>query len=170
MKTIAGSVLVLWMFLCTPVPAAAQPPVGALAIDEQRGDQYGWAVDYQTAAAARNAALRECGPGCRVVLTFPRCGAYATDQDAGSTGVGWAESFAAAEGARQAALAECGSRGGSGCIVRVWGCNGHVVEEQLGLDRAVRRQIQQGLQAAGFDPGGADGVFGPLTRVYQPKI
>ena len=38
------------------------------------------------------------------------------------------------------------------------------VEAVLGLDRATRRQIQLGLQAAGFDPGGADGLFGPRTR------
>ena len=66
--------------------------------------------------------------------------------------------------ARQAALSECGSRGGSGCTVRVWGCNGPVIEEGLGLNQAARRQIQQGLQATGFDPGGADGLFGPRTR------
>ena len=72
-----------------------------------------------------------------------------------------AESYDSADGARQAALAECHSRGGSGCVVRVWGCNGPVVEQGLGLDRAVRLQIQQGLAAAGFDPGGADGLFGP---------
>ena len=29
---------------------------------------------------------------------------------------------------------------------------------------AARRQIQQGLTAAGFAPGGADGLFGPRTR------
>ena len=34
----------------------------------------------------------------------------------------------------------------------------------MGLDRAARRQIQLGLRSAGFDPGGADGLFGPLTR------
>ena len=39
-----------------------------------------------------------------------------------------------------------------------------MVEEELGLDRAARRQIQQGLQSAGFDAGGADGLFGPRTR------
>ena len=121
-------------------------------------------MDYETAAAARQAALGECGPGCSVVLTFPRCAAYAADQDANSTAVGWAESYSSAEGARGAALGECGSRGGSGCLVRVWGCNGHVVEEGLGLDRVARREIQQGLQAQGFDPGGADGMFGPRTR------
>ena len=96
-----------------------------------------------------------------MVLTFNRCGAYAADEDADSTAVGWAESYDSADGARQAALAECHSRGGSGCVVRVWGCNGPVVEQGLGLDRAVRLQIQQGLAAAGFDPGGADGLFGP---------
>ena len=139
--------------------------MGALAIDERQGDQYGWAVDYETAAAAQGRALQECGPGCLVVLTFGRCAAYAADQDADSTAVGWAESFDSAAGARQAALSECSSRGGgSGCTVRVWGCNGPVGEEELGLNQAARRQIQQGLRSAGFDPGAADGLFGPRTR------
>ena len=164
MKTITDSALVLGAIVCLSVPAAAQTPVGALAIDERQGDQYGWAVDYETAAAAGTRALSECGSGCSVVLTFGRCAAYAADQDADSTAVGWAESFASADGARQAALGECGSRGGTGCIVRVWGCNSHVVEEGLGLDRAARREIQDGLEAAGFDPGGTDGMFGPRTR------
>ena len=44
------------------------------------------------------------------------------------------------------------------------GCNGPVVEEGLSLDREARRQVQLGLQAGGFDPGGADGLFGPRTR------
>ena len=39
-----------------------------------------------------------------------------------------------------------------------------MVEEGLRLNRAVRRQIQEGLLAGGFDPGGADGLFGPRTR------
>ena len=146
-------------------PAAGQAPVGALAIDERQGDQWGWAVDYETAAAARAAALGECGAGCSAVLTFDRCGAYAADQDADSTAVGWAEAYGSATSARAAALSECRARGGgSGCVVRAWGCNGPVVEEGLGLDRSSRRQIQLGLQAGGFDPGGADGLFGPRTR------
>ena len=41
---------------------------------------------------------------------------------------------------------------------------GGAAEAALGLDRAGRQGIQQGLAAAGFDPGGADGVFGPGTR------
>ena len=163
MKTIAGSALVLCATVYLAASTAAQTPVGALAIDERQGDQYGWAVDYETSGAARQRALSACGSGCSVVLTFERCAAYAADQGAGSTVYGWAESYDSAAGARQRALAECGSRG-SGCTVRVWGCNGPVVEESLGLDRAARRQVQEGLQAAGFDPGGADGMFGPRTR------
>ena len=164
MKAQEWSWLVVSVSMWTVSAAGAQPPVGALAVDERQGDQYGWAVDYETSATAQAAALSECGAGCSVVLTFNRCGAYAADQDAGSTAVGWAESYDSGAGARQAALAECRARGGSGCVVRVWGCNGQVIEEGLNLDRAVRRQIQQGLAAAGFDPGGADGVFGPRTR------
>ena len=164
MKVAQRVCLVLCVFGCMPVASTAQTPVGALAVDERQGDQYGWAVDFETAASARSRALGECGSGCSVVLTFERCAAYAADQDANSTAVGWAESYGSAEGARGAALSECGSRGGSGCTVQVWGCNGPVVEEGLGLDRASRREIQEGLQGGGFDPGGADGMFGPRTR------
>ena len=164
MKAIAGSALVLCASVWMASSAAAQPPVGALAIDERQGDKYGWAVDYETTGSAQAVALRECGAGCSVVLTFERCAAYAADQDAASTAVGWGESYSSSAAARQAALGECSSRGGSGCIVRVWGCNGPVVEDGLGLDRAARREVQRGLQVAGFDPGGADGVFGPRTR------
>ena len=164
MKALQETGFVVGVLLSAALSAAAQTPVGALAVAERQGDQYGWAVDYETAVAARQAALGECGSGCSVVLTFERCAAYAADQDANSTAMGWAESYGSAEGARGAALAECGSRGGSGCMVRVWGCNGQVVEEGLGLDRSARREIQEGLQARGFDPGGADGMFGPRTR------
>ena len=164
MQTVPVSSLVLFAFLYPMSSAAAQPPVGALAVDERQGERYGWAVDYETAGAAQSAALGECGGGCRVVLTFERCAAYAADQDADSTAVGWSESYGSAAAAQQAALSECSSRGGSGCIVRVWGCNGPAVEEGLGLDVASRQRIQRGLRAAGFDPGGADGLFGPRTR------
>ena len=165
MIALRSLVVTLLVIVVVAAPAVAQSPVGALPIDERRGDQYGWAVDFDTAAASRDMALQDCGPGCSVVLTFGRCAAYAADQDANSTAVGWAESFNSATGARQAALAECRSLGSrTGCIVRVWGCNVPVVEEGLGLNRAVRREIQRGLRAAGFHPGGADGQFGPRTR------
>ena len=165
MKAVVWSSLFLCVLLSMAPESGAQPHVGALAIDERQGDRWGWAVDYETAAAAEERALRGCGSGCSVVLTFDRCGAFAADQDANSTAVGWAESYGSAVDAQQAAESECRARGGgSGCVVRVWGCNGPVVEEGLGLGRVARRQIQLGLRAAGFDPGGADGLFGPRTR------
>ena len=165
MKAVLWGVLVISATLGGARPAAGQVPVGALAINERQGRQYGWAVDYETAAAAQAAALEACGAGCSVVLIFDRCGAYAADQDSDSTAVGWAEAYNSAASAQQAALAECHARGGgSGCIVRAWGCNDPVVEDGLGLDPASRRQIQLSLGAAGYDPGGADGLFGPRTR------
>ena len=165
MKAIRRTGLVVGVVVSAGLLAdAQQTPVGALAIDERQGDQWGWALDYETAGAAHGAALRECGSGCSVVLTFERCAAYAADQDRDNKAVGWAESYGSANEARQEALWECGSRGGLRCMVRVWGCNGPVVEEGLGLDRSARRDVQQGLQASGFDPGVADGLFGPRTR------
>ena len=41
---------------------------------------------------------------------------------------------------------------------------GPEVERELGLSREARRRIQRGLSAEGFDPGPADGLFGPRTR------
>ena len=37
-------------------------------------------------------------------------------------------------------------------------------EASVGLDRAQRKRIQLGLRALGFNPGAADGLFGPRTR------
>ena len=66
MKVVQRACLVLCVFGCMAVASAAQTPVGALAVDERQGDQYGWAVDYETAAAARSRALGECGSGAAV--------------------------------------------------------------------------------------------------------
>lgn len=96
---------------------------GALAIDSNQGDQWGFAYNYPSAAQAEQRALSECGRGCRIVLRFSQgCGAYAADQARGSTAYGWATAPQAGS-AQQRALQECRSRGGSMCIVRSWGCN-----------------------------------------------
>ena len=105
MRTRTSLVVVVLALVVLASSSSAQSLVGALAVDERQGDQWGWAVDYETSAAARAAALRECGAGCSVVLTFGRCSAYAADQDPDSTAVGWAESYTSTDGARQRALA-----------------------------------------------------------------
>ena len=50
-------------------------------------------------------------------------------------------------------------------LAEAWAC----LEGQLGLDRAARVLVQQGLTAVGHDPGPADGLFGagPGTRTRQ---
>ena len=101
-------VLCVSLFLAADV--GAQPRVGALAIDEGQGDHYGGAVDHQTAAAAREAALRECGAGCSVVLTFDRCGAYAADQDNAATAFGWGENRMPRRMARDSARCRSAAR------------------------------------------------------------
>ena len=88
MQALQETGLVVGVLLSAAVPVAAQP-VGALAIDELQGDQYGWAVDDATAGAAQR-AVAECGEGCSVV-PFERCAAYASDQEVGSTVSGGAD-------------------------------------------------------------------------------
>ena len=45
-------------------------------------------------------------------------------------------------------------------LAEAWSC----LEGQLGLDRAARRLVQQGLTALDYAVGAADGLFGPATR------
>ena len=97
---------------------------GALAIDSNQGDQYGFAYDYPSMSEARSRALQECGRGCRIVMEFSRgCAAYAADQSSGSTAYGWAKDFSNSSEAKNRVIDECRSRGGSQCMARVWGCN-----------------------------------------------
>ena len=86
MKALQGPGLVVGVVLSGALLPDAQTPVGALAIDERQGAQWGWAVDYETAGEARQRALSERGSGCSVVLTFERCAAYAADQEGLGTG------------------------------------------------------------------------------------
>lgn len=96
---------------------------GALAIDSNQGDQYGFSYDYSSIGEAQNRALSECGRGCRVVKTFSSgCAAYAADQSYGSTVYGWGTASSSSQ-AKNTALQYCRSHGGTQCVVRAWGCN-----------------------------------------------
>jgi hypothetical protein len=96
---------------------------GALAINGNQGQQYGWAVNYRSLGDASREALMQCGSGCSVVFEFHgTCAAYAADQSAGSTAYGWAYDRTAVQ-AQLAAISYCESRGGTSCMVRVWGCD-----------------------------------------------
>ena len=58
MKALVWFSLAAWASLCVPEHAVAQAPAGTLVIDERRGDQWGWAVDYETASATQERALQ----------------------------------------------------------------------------------------------------------------
>lgn len=96
---------------------------GALAIDGNQGDQWGFSYDHSSMSEAESQALEECGSGCSIVKTFTSgCAAYAADQTSGSTVYGWATAGSGGS-AQTDALQFCRNYGGSNCIVRSWGCN-----------------------------------------------
>lgn len=96
---------------------------GALAIDSNQGNQWGWSEGQASISQAEQRALSECGGGCRVVLTYGSgCGAYAADQAGGSTASGWGTASSGG-GAQSTAMSQCQSRGGRSCVVRAWSCN-----------------------------------------------
>ena len=139
-------------------PAAAQERA-ALALDE-RGERYALSLDGEADA------LSTCGTTeCEIVATFSACLGVAHSRPAQGQGVwAWAEAVARPE-ARRAALNQCRGAGGEACEVFADVCvDAPAAEATLRLDRDARRRIQERLQAAGFDPGAADGLFGPRTR------
>ena len=95
---------------------------GALAIDSNQGPSWGWAINYSTVQEAEQRALAECGNNCHVVMRFSdECGAFAADQEPGSTVYGWGKADSSVA-AQNRALSECQRRGGTSCRVRAWGC------------------------------------------------
>ena len=97
---------------------------GALAIDSDQGEAWGWAAGHATVVEAEREALAECGEECRIVVSFEEgCAAYAADQSAGSTVAARASGFDSGLDATEAALDECAKRGGADCLVLVWACD-----------------------------------------------
>jgi len=104
---------------------------GSLAIDAINGNQYGWAVNFDTQAEANKKALSECqkngGNDCHTVLWFKGgCAAYVVDRDSASL-YGWGAANTQAE-AERIAKQEARARGGSDLVVRVWGCNDDILQ------------------------------------------
>lgn len=106
MKSIRCAVLAL--SLLSSLPALA---IGAIAVDSEHGQRagdegygIGWGGSRNAAAAD---ALRECrsagNTGCRVLVWFETCGAYASNRT--TYGVGWGRTQ---EDAEEMALEKCG--------------------------------------------------------------
>lgn len=106
------------MLFAAPQQAQA---FGALAVDSNQGDAYGFSYAQGSLEAARDAAVAKCGANCKAVVYFRNiCAAYATDQAEGSTVYGWGYA-PNKERAQNLAMSYCKKRG-SACIVRVWAC------------------------------------------------
>ena len=104
-------------------PGGEARAAGALAIDGNKGDKYGFSYDHAEMRQAEQRALKECGAGCKVVFRFSSgCAAYAADQAKASSIYGWGTN-ANGPAAQDRALKECRAAGGASCTVRVWGCN-----------------------------------------------
>ena len=151
--------VVTTLLLLNLSPVAPQDRGGALALAEH-GDRYALSLDGEADA------LSTCGTTeCEIVATFSACLGVAHSSPTQGQGMwAWAEALGRPE-ARRAALNQCRGAGGKACEVLADVCvDTPAVEAALRLDRAARQRIQERLQAAGFDAGGADGVFGPRTR------
>ncbi|UVE18407.1 DUF4189 domain-containing protein [Pseudomonas sp. LS44] len=110
--------------LALSLAAAQSFAAGALAIDSNQGEQFGFSYNYADYGEAQQRALGECGGNCEVVLQFAgECAAYAADQQQGSSIYGWATAGSSG-GAQSGAISQCQSRGGNSCTVRTWGCEG----------------------------------------------
>ena len=111
-------------------------------------------------------AVNMCGTvDCEVVATFTAClGVAYSSPTQGQNVWTWVEAVTE-EDARVGAMNECTAAGAPACeVLNVFCLDGTAIEAALNLDRATRRLIQEWLQVGGFDPGGADGQFGPRTR------
>ncbi len=129
---------------------------GALAIDSDQGEEWGWAAGYATMAEAEREALAGCAE-CHIVFRFEAgCAAYAADQSPGSTAAGWAPGASGFEAA-EAALDECAKRGGEECLVRVWAC-----EDGTG-NGASGRGPEGSLSDAGDEGGDGEETAGALA-------
>jgi hypothetical protein len=120
MKRIRLAVFLILAVILGLAPHAAHA-FGALAVDANQGNAYGFSFQQPNADAARNAALSKCGANCKAVVYFRNtCAAYAADQSEGSAAYGWAYA-PNKEKAQSLALGYC-QKHGSACQIRVWAC------------------------------------------------
>lgn len=107
------------------IPTSSANAIGALAIDGNQGDRYGYSYDYRTKRSAMRRALKECArKNCEVVLIFRNgCAAYAADQLPGARIGGGSSGHGSREAAEEAAHERCALNGGILCKVRVSACD-----------------------------------------------
>ena len=141
---------------------------GSLAIDAINGNQYGWAINYDTQAEANQKALSECqkngGNQCHTVLWFKGgCAAYVVEPGNPSL-YGWGAADTRAE-AERIAKQEARSRGASDLVVRVWGCN----DNKLQSSEAELPSVQ-GTYVLHFSKAESDKKIYISTIYFQPNV
>jgi hypothetical protein len=115
----AGAVLGLGLLTLTALAGPALA-FGALALSDDGAS--GFSHNYPNKARAREEALQECGPGCRVVLDYWNgCGAYAADSPSSDSAYGWGTG-SSRRIAESSAISQCQDHGGNTCTVQVWAC------------------------------------------------
>jgi hypothetical protein len=115
----AGAVLGLGLLTLTALAGPALA-FGALALSDDGAS--GWSHNYPSKGRAREEALQQCGPGCRVVLDYWNgCGAYAADSASSSSANGWGTGKSR-NAAQNLAVSECEDHGGDTCTIQVWAC------------------------------------------------
>jgi hypothetical protein len=118
--------MILRAFICsTLLAAAAISPAKAqetwVAIADDGGRSFGYAVGMATREAAEITALGECGNGCSIKLTgLARCAAYAHSDIGNASGYAAGESL---DTVQQLAWSDCNRRvAGNSCTVRAARC------------------------------------------------
>ena len=108
--------------LAAPLSCAPAQAAGALAVGHCGVD--GYSYNNADRQQAEDTALSQCGPGCKIVLTFERaCGAFATDANKSCGAEGWGRGSDRGE-AEEIAVRECVNQGGEQCAVKRWVCDG----------------------------------------------
>ena len=116
LRILAALAALLTSSLSAPAWAAGALAVGNCGVD-------GYSYNNATTQEAEDAALSQCGPGCRIVETFQRsCAAFATDanKNCGAEGWGRGSDRGAAE---EIAVRECINQSGERCEVKRWVCD-----------------------------------------------
>lgn len=167
MKTILIPIV---LFLTVQLGMAQEANMASLAIDAINGNQYGWAIDYKTQAAANKRALEECqkngGNNCNTILWFEGgCGVYVVDLD--NPGLyGWGVANTRAE-AESIAMEEARKRGGANLKVRVWGCNdGNLIDSNQKLVSASTK----GTYMFHYTSSSSDKKFFISNMLYVPNV
>jgi hypothetical protein len=117
--TLIGTAIAALAIAATARSASAE--YGAIAYDESSGKR-GVAWNYGTERAAEEAALHDCGSGCKVVVRFGPKACFAVATPEKGKGIG-AASRPSIKEAESVAIADCKKHSTGECVLRDSRCN-----------------------------------------------